>query len=92
MKTKIKILIVSCVIAAAAVTGFNLAQNSNNMDVTLADISLMAMARGESGCCIAYSVDEHCGMKKEWDDTGPCCQSSDTACDKCIMKKYRECS
>ena len=60
MKTKIKILIVSCVIAAAAVTGFNMAQNSNNMDVTLADIAVMARADGESGgnqatCYSTYS-------------------------------------
>ena len=47
MKSKIKILIVSCVIAAAAVTGFNMAQNSNNMDVSLADIAVMARADGE---------------------------------------------
>ena len=49
MKTKIKIFIVSCVIASVAVTGFNLAQNSNNMDVTLADIAVMASADPESG-------------------------------------------
>ena len=49
MKTKIKILIVSCVIAAAAVTGFNMAQENSNMDVSLADIAVMARADGESG-------------------------------------------
>lgn len=44
-----KILLVSCVIAVAAVTGFNLAQENSNMDVSLADISVMAQADGESG-------------------------------------------
>ena len=92
MKTKIKILIVSCVIAAATVTGFNLAQNSNNMDVTLADIALMAKARGESGCCTAYSTDEHCGMERATDDNGICCKASSDPCDKCIMSNYRECA
>jgi hypothetical protein len=47
MKTKIKILIASFVIAAAAVTGFNLAQENSNMDVSLADIGVMAQASGE---------------------------------------------
>ena len=49
MKTKIKILIVSFVIAAAAVTGFNLAQENRHLNVSLADISVMARADGESG-------------------------------------------
>jgi hypothetical protein len=47
MKTKIKILLVSCVIAAVAVMGFN--QESSNMDVSLADIAVMEMAIGEPG-------------------------------------------
>ena len=49
MKTKIRILIVSCMIATAAITGLNLAQDSNSMVVTLADIAVMAKADGESG-------------------------------------------
>ena len=40
--------------AAAAVTGFNMAQNSNIMDVSLADIAMMARADGESGGGIKY--------------------------------------
>ena len=60
MKTKIKSLIVSFVIAAAAVMGFNLAQESSNMDVSLADIAVMEMAIGEPGqnqatCYSTYS-------------------------------------
>ena len=76
MKTKIKILIVSCVIAAAAVTGFNLAQNSNNMNVTLADIAVMARAGGESGglCFLAQNVDRFIWDECEetWTMTGDC--------------------
>ena len=49
MKTKIKILIVSCVIAAAAFTGINMAQNNQSTGMTLADIAVMAKADGESG-------------------------------------------
>jgi hypothetical protein len=49
MKTKIKILIVSFVIAVAAVTGLNLAQESSDMDLSLADIAVMAKATGEGG-------------------------------------------
>jgi len=56
MKSKIKILIVSCVIAAAAVTGINMAQNNSNMDVTLADIAVMAKADGESGGTHDYKM------------------------------------
>ena len=63
MKTKIKILIVSCVIAAAAVTGFNMAQNSNNMDVTLADIAVMARA------------DDPEDPPGAWDATYPPCEN-----------------
>ena len=93
MKTKIKILLVSFVLAAAVFTGINIAENSNTMDVTLTDISSMALALGEQGgCCTAYSTDEHCGMKSSTDDSGFCCKSSDTACDKCTMSDYRECS
>ncbi|MEX2410986.1 MAG: hypothetical protein WD607_06360 [Candidatus Paceibacterota bacterium] len=51
MKTKIKILIVSCLIATAAITGLDLAQDSNSMVVTLADIAVMAKADGEGGDC-----------------------------------------
>ena len=49
MKRKIKILLVSCIIASAAVTGFNQAQENRKMDVSLADIAVMARADGESG-------------------------------------------
>jgi len=55
MKTKIKILIVSCMIATAAITGFNFAQNGSNIDVSLADIAVMAKADPESGgSCMSW--------------------------------------
>ena len=60
VKTKIKILIVSFVIAAAAVTGFNLAQENSNMDVSLADIAVMA--RATDGENPGYPVGQYCGQ------------------------------
>ena len=60
MKTKIKILIVSFVMAAAAVTGFNMAQNSNNIDVSLADIAVMAKAGSESNPCPGWDGSAYC--------------------------------
>ena len=44
MRTKIKFFLVSCIIALTAITGFNLVRENKNMDVTLADIALMAKA------------------------------------------------
>jgi len=67
MKTKIKILIVSCMIATAAITGLNLAQDS---------IAEMAKADGEinpdcpngclanSGWCFCYEI--YPFEEKEW--------------------------
>ena len=49
MKSKIRFIIVACFIAGVAVTGFNMAQNHNSLDVSLADIAVMARADdGES--------------------------------------------
>jgi hypothetical protein len=64
MKAKIKILIVSCMIATAAITGLNLAQDSNSMAVTLADIAVMAKADGENGPCPGWDGSSYC----QWDD------------------------
>ena len=79
MKTKIKILIVSCVIAAAAVTGFNMAHNSNNMDVSLADIAVMARAGEEWNKCPG------------WDGHTAYCQFNWTVME-CIWASYCESS
>jgi len=47
MKKKILISLIACFIAAGSVIHFNLAQNASMLDVSLADISVMAQARGE---------------------------------------------
>lgn len=49
MKTNIKILLVSCVIATFTTISISMAQDKNNLDVTLANIILTAKADGESG-------------------------------------------
>ena len=49
MKKKMLISLVACFIAAGSFVHYNLAQNYHNMDVSLADISVMAQADGESG-------------------------------------------
>lgn len=90
MKNKIRFIVLACFITAVAVTGVNLSQTHSSLDVSLADISILAQAEAESGCCVAYSTDEHCGMKKDWDATGACCKPAG-ACDKCILSNYREC-
>jgi len=49
MKKKILISLIACFIAAGSVIHFNLAQNASMLDVSLADISVMAQADGEQG-------------------------------------------
>ena len=49
MKKKILLSLVACFIAATSVLHFNFSQNDYNMDFSLADISVMAKADGESG-------------------------------------------
>ncbi len=75
MKTKIKILIVSCMIATAAITGLNLAQDSNSMVVTLADIAVMAKADGESGGGNEVDCYSSCSFNPfhSFYDCGNCC-------------------
>lgn len=61
MKNKILISLVACFIAAGSFLHFNLAQNNNNSDISLADISVMAQADGESGAgqlCYYYPGSE----------------------------------
>ena len=48
MKKKILISLVACFIAAGSIIHFNLAQNTTMVDVSLADISVMAQAVGET--------------------------------------------
>lgn len=47
MKKKILISLVACFIAAGSIIHFNLAENISRMNVSLADISVMAQADGE---------------------------------------------
>ena len=58
MKTKFKFLLVTCLIAAVAITGFNFVQNGSNIDVSLADIAVMAKADGESGTSTVPCYDD----------------------------------
>jgi hypothetical protein len=49
MKTKrLIILITACLFAAGSIINMHLAQNDHNTDFSLADISVMAQAEGES--------------------------------------------
>ncbi len=49
MKKKMLISLVACFIAAGSFVQYNFADNNQNMNFTLADISVMAQADGESG-------------------------------------------
>ena len=49
MKKKILISLVACFIAAGSFVHYNFAQNNYNMDISLADISVMAQADPENG-------------------------------------------
>ena len=49
MKKKILISLVACFIAAGSFVHYNFAQNNHITDISLADISVMAQADGESG-------------------------------------------
>ena len=49
MKKKIILALTACLFAAGTIIHYNLAENTSRMDVSLADISVMAQADGESG-------------------------------------------
>lgn len=49
MKKKIILGLFACLFAALSVANMHLAQNDLNTDISLADISVMAQADGESG-------------------------------------------
>ena len=51
MKKKIILTLTACLFAAGSIINVHLAQNDHNLDVSLADISVMAQADGESGDC-----------------------------------------
>jgi hypothetical protein len=51
MKKKIILTLTICLFAAGSIFNMNLAQNDQNMDISLADISIMAQAEDEiQGC------------------------------------------
>ena len=47
MKKKIILTLTACLFAAGSIINVHLAQNDHNLDVSLADISVMAQADGE---------------------------------------------
>jgi hypothetical protein len=47
MKKKIILTLTACLFAAGSIINVHLAHNDHNMDVSLADISVMAQADGE---------------------------------------------
>jgi hypothetical protein len=51
MKKKLIITFTICLFAVGSIFNMNLAQNDQNMDISLSDISVMAQAGDESGDC-----------------------------------------
>ena len=49
MKKKIILALTACLFAAGSIINMHLAQSDHNTDISLADISVMAQADGESG-------------------------------------------
>jgi len=81
MKTKIRILIASCMIAAVAISGINLVQDNDNMVVTLEDMIVTAKADGESGSDrgpMCYDSSWRAGCKLE--NNGFCSTSAAASC------------
>ncbi|TVR83367.1 MAG: hypothetical protein EA412_00955 [Chitinophagaceae bacterium] len=60
MKKKIILALTACLFAAGSIINVHLAQNEHNMDFSLADISVMAQADGESGIYCYWSGIGHC--------------------------------
>ncbi|TVR74637.1 MAG: hypothetical protein EA408_02735 [Marinilabiliales bacterium] len=58
MKKKIILALTACLFAAGSIINTHLAQNNHNIDVSLADISVMAQADGESGWGLCFLVQE----------------------------------
>jgi hypothetical protein len=54
MKKKIILTLTACLFAAGSIINVHLAHNDHNLDVSLADISVMAQADGESGYADDY--------------------------------------
>ncbi|MFW5700465.1 MAG: hypothetical protein ACOCWM_02145 [Cyclobacteriaceae bacterium] len=81
MKKKILLSLVACFIAAGSFIGYNFAENNHNMDISLADISVMAQADGESGgTTTCYK-----GGGGLWSGSVPTCQ---TGCPYVWLSNY----
>ena len=89
MKRKIRFIIVACFIAGVAATGFNISQNHKSLDVSLADLAVMAKADGESGgdCLGSTYIDRHpktgntfyCEANGKW-LTSQTCETGGSGC------------
>jgi len=61
MKKKMLISLVACFIAAGSFIGYNFSENNHNMDISLADISVMAKAGEEDdNDCSRSCFDSYC--------------------------------
>ena len=63
MKKKIILALTACLFATVSIINMHLAQNNHNMDISLADISVMAQAGGEHDPCPGGSWEYEC----KWD-------------------------
>ena len=59
MKRKIILALTACLFAAGSIINMHLAQNDQNTDISLADISVMAQADGESGGDNGYCYQDY---------------------------------
>ncbi|MEX2409922.1 MAG: hypothetical protein WD607_00890 [Candidatus Paceibacterota bacterium] len=90
MKKVMKISLVLSIMLLAAIN-FSQFDNSPKGDVKLAALFNVAFADDESGsCCTAFTVNDHCGMKKKFINGAFCCESA-SACDMCTMSTYKSC-
>ncbi len=81
MKKKIILALTACLFAAGSIIHYNLAENTSRLDVSLADISVMAQADGESDYPytrpLAYKNGHYCCLNTH--ETSAC--SSSVHCD-----------
>ena len=67
MKKKIILALTACLFATVSIINMHLAQNNHNMDISLADISVMAQADGEEP--YGNGKDGNCFPCSLWDPT-----------------------
>ena len=81
MKTKrLIILITACLFAAGSIINMHLAQNDHNTDFSLADISVMAQADGESGGGDIYCCQDFFDCKYDEGELCITCHDGDGSC------------